>query len=228
MMSLENMIAPDSIGVEKGRYLWNGSRHRVMNHLLALLCVCVCIGIAVSNGLDFYSEYDQPLVQMVLGVALFGVLFFAVRAIHDHRLLNVKHLAIVGDKGFSILKYNEEKKFVLSEYVQPYKTLDRIEKHEHNDVTEDGVYLQTVSKYSFFAPDKKFFQKLRYNRNDVQLSEWEGLPEVKAMFAIEEAYNQSRKNAAIMETEEPAAIIPSHPQPLLRIRKPVMWADVEE
>ena len=228
MMSLENMIAPDSIGVEKGRYLWNGSRHRVMNHLLALLCVCVCIGIVASNGLNFFSEYDQPLVKLILGIAIFGSLFFAVRAIKDHRLFNVKNLAIVGDKGFSILKYKEEKNFVLSEYVQPYTTLDRIEKHERNDVTEDGVYLQTVSKYSFFAPNKKFFQKLRYNRNDVQLSERDGLPEVKAMFAIEEAYSQSRKTASIMETEEPEAIIPSHPQSVLRIRKPVMWADIEE
>lgn len=74
-MSLENMIAPDSIGVEKGRYLWNASRHRVMNHLLALLCVCVCIGIVASNGLNFFSEYDQPLVKLILGIAIFGSLF---------------------------------------------------------------------------------------------------------------------------------------------------------
>lgn len=228
MMSLENMIAPDSIGVEKGRYLWNGSRHRVMNHLLALLCGSVFIGIAACNRLNIYNEYDQPLLQMLLAVALFAGLFFAVRAIRDQRLLNVKLLAIVGDKGFSILKYNEEKNFVLSEYVQPYTTLDRIEKHERNDISEDGVYLQTVSKYSFYAPDKKFFQKLRYNRNDIQLSERDGLPDVKAMLAIEEAYSQSRKTASITETEEPEAIIPSHPQPLLRIKKPVMWADIEE
>lgn len=228
MMSLENMIAPDSIGVEKGRYLWDSSNHRVMNNLFTFLCASVCVVIAICDGLNVYNDYNQPLVRLILVVAFFACLFFAVRGIRDQRQINVKLLAIVGDKGFSILKYNEEKNFVLSEYVQPYKTLDRIEKQEHNDVTEDGVYLQTVSKYSFFAPDKKYYQKLKYNRNDIQLSEKAGLSDVKAMLAIEEAYSQSRKTASIKETEEPVAIIPSHPQPLLRIRKPIMWADIEK
>ena len=59
MMSLENMIAPDSIGVEKGRYLWNGSRHRVMNHLLALLCICVCIGIVDPIAPTICASYPK-------------------------------------------------------------------------------------------------------------------------------------------------------------------------
>lgn len=47
-----------------------------------------------------------------------------------------------------------------------------------------AIYLQTVGYYTFYAPDMKFYQKIKYN--------------------------------------------PSHPQGLLKIRKTIMWADVED
>lgn len=225
MDALENMIAPDAIGVEKGRYVWNGTRHHVKNHLLALLSIAGIIGLFAVDG---FSGPYRPLSQMVLAVLIAATAYYLIWAIYDQSMRHVKYLALVGDKGFSIIKFNEENEEVLLSYVQPYNTLERIEKRQRYDVSEDGVYLQTKCRYGFYAPDKKFEQYLTFNRYDVRLTEREGLPDVKAMKAIEEAYAQSKKAASISRIMESEEVIPSRPQPLLRIKKPIMWADLRE
>lgn len=225
MNSFENMIAPDAIGAEKGRYLWEGTRHHVKNHLLTLVgFVCIIVLYAAND----FQSVDQPLSQIVLAGLIVITSYYMILAIHDHMLRHVRLLAIVGDKGFSIIKYNEIEEEVLLSYVQTYDTLDRIEKHQRYDVSEDGVYLQTVCRIEFYAPDKRFEQKLAFNRYDVRLTESDGLPEVKAMKAIEEAYALSKTAAQITRIMEAEEVIPSHPQPLIRIRKPVMKVNIND
>lgn len=225
MDALENMIAPDAIGVEKGRYMWDGTRHHVKNHLLALLSIAGIICLLLVDG---FSGPYRPLSQMVLAVLIAAAAYYFIWAVYDQSMRHVKCLALVGDKGFSIFKYNEENKEVLFSYVQPYNTLTRIEKRQRYDVSEDGVYLQTKCRYGFFAPEKKFEIHVTFNRYDVRLIERDGLPDVKALKAIEEAYAQSQKAASIARIMESEEVIPSRPQPLLRIREPIMWADLRK
>lgn len=223
MKGIENALVPDIIGTETSRYLWEGTRHHVMNHLLTAVCIVFFVVIYVSNGVHTSAWSQTGLsISATLGA------FFFIRALNDYRMRNISYLAIVGDKGFCIYKYNEAEDLVITQYLQSYDALDSIEKREHDDVSEDGIYLQTIARYSFFALDKKFSQKIKYNRNDIRLSESYGMPEVKAMLAIEQAYNQSCVKAEVTTIKEEEEIIPSHPQGLLKIRKPIMWADVEE
>lgn len=223
MDALDKMIAPEEVGKEAKRFVWDGSRHHVMNQVLSLLCLLLIVVIAIYNDFSFY---DKPIVQFVLAMFLPLSVYFLIMAIQDYRIRNVRYLAIVGELGFCIIKYNEEENVVLLNYVQSYKSLAQIEKRQRCDVSEDGVYLQTHYQYSFYAPDCKFQLNLKFNRYDIRLSEQGGLSDVKAMRAIEAAYAESKKSAQIEQIEEAEDVIPSHPQSLLRIRKPVMWADL--
>lgn len=225
MDALEKMIAPDAIGVEKGRFMWDGTRHHVKNHIMAML------GIACIIGLFAVDAFDGPykaLCQIIMAGLIAATAYYLIWAVNDQCMRHVKFLAIVGDKGFSIFKYNEENEEILMSYVQPYKTLDRIEKRQRYDVSEDGVYLQTRCRYAFYAPEKMFELQLVFNRYDVRLTERDGLPDVKAMKVIEESFAQSKKAASIARIMESEEVIPSRPQPLLHIRKPIMWADIRE
>lgn len=225
MKSLENMIAPDAIGIEKGRYLWDGSRHHVKNHLLAVFSFLGIILFAAAND---FSKPEHPLGQILLATLIAMSAYFLIMAIHDQSLRHVKLLAIVGDRGFGIFKYNEVEELMLRDYVQTYDSLDHIEKRQRYDVSEEGVYLQTVCHYRFFAPEEKFHQKLIFNRYDVRLCERDGLPEVKAMKAIEESYAASKKAASITRVMESEEVIPSRPRPLISIKDAIMWADLKD
>lgn len=225
MRSIENRKSPNVIGEETARYMWECERHHVLNHILTLVCMAVFITIAQTNGI---GQFASPWAQAGLSVSMTLGVFFMIRAIHDYQLRHIRYLAIVGTEGFCIYKYNEEEKEVLSEYVQPYNTLSYIEKEERQNVAEDGAYLQTVTRYTFFAPEKKFSLRVKYNRHDVHLDDGYSLPDVKAMMAIEKAYDKSSQGAHVFSFEDQAEVIPSHPQSLLKIHKPVMWADIEE
>lgn len=225
MEGIEKLMVPEIIGTEKSRYLWEGTRHHVLNNLLAIVCIVFFVVIYVSNGAGIHTS---PWSQAGLSLSATLGAFFLIRAFNDYRMRNINYLAIIGDKGFCIYKYNEAEDLVVSEYLQSYDTLDHIEKREHDDVSEDGIYLQTVGYYTFYAPDMKFYQKIKYNRNDIRLSESYGMPDVKAMIDIERAYNLSCEKAEVTTIQEMEEVIPSHPQGLLKIRKPIMWADVEE
>ena len=225
MKSLEKMIAPDAIGIEKGRYLWDGSRHHVKNLLLAMLSLLGIVLLAAAND---FSKFEHPFSQFLLAVLIALSAYFLIMAVHDQSLRHVKILAIVGDEGFGIFKYNEVEELMLMDYVQTYSSLDHIEKRQRYEVSEDGVYLQTVCHYRFFAPEEKYHQKLIFNRYDIRLCEHDGLPEVKAMKAIEEAYSASKKVAPITRVMESEEVIPSHPRPLISIKDAIMWADLKE
>lgn len=225
MKGIENTMAPDVIGTEKSRYFWEATRHHVFNHLMAAICIVFFVAIYQSNGIGVSTS---AWAQAGLSISVTLGSFYFIRALNDYHLRNIGYLTIIGDKGFCIYKYNMAEDEVLSQYMQSYEELEHIEKREHDDVSEDGIYLQTVAHYTFYAPDKKFHQKIVYNRNDVRLSESYGMPEVKAMLAIERAYNQSCAEADVTTIQETTEVIPSHPQGLLKIRKPIMWADVEE
>lgn len=218
----------EALGRVQSRYVWEGSRHHVQNHLLFLLCIATgatIFGLAHQSG---QSLSDSPLMQVGLTLCLTIGIFFLFRAVHDQMMRHIRYQAIVGDRGFSIMKYNEESNLMLEEIVQPYDTLLRIEKHEHNDVSEEGVYLRTVSNYSFYGTENTFSQEVKFNRNDIRLQERDGMPDVKALFAIERAYNESCQHATIAQVEEPETVIPSRPQPVIRLKAPVMWRDIDE
>jgi len=228
MINFENIQSPDSLGKVQNRFMWNGTRHHVLNHLLFLLCLTVATVIIYLANRNGYSLSDNTVLQCFLTLSLTVGVFFMLRAIQDQMLRHIRYLAIVGDRGFSILKYNEENDVVVEEYVQPYESLLHIEKHERDDVSEDGIYLRTVSRYVFYAPNRKFSHKVKFNRNDIRLQERDGMADVKALIAIERAYNACCSNASIDQIQEPEVVIPSHPQPVIRLKAPILWRDLEE
>lgn len=224
---LENVASTETLGKVQSRYVWEEARHHIQNHLLFLLCVVVG---AIVLGMSYQSGHTlrtSPILQMCITACVTLGMFFLMRAIHDQMLRHIRCLATIGDRGFSIVKYNEENDMLLEEYVQPYDSLLRIEKHEHDDVSEDGIYLRTVSSYYFVGSDNSFCKKIKYNRNDIRLNERDGMADVKALFAIERAYNASCQTATITHIAEPETVIPSRPQPVIRLKTPVMWRDVE-
>ncbi len=225
MRSIEKRKSPSIIGEEIGRYLWESERHHVKNYLLTFVCFLIFAVIAKNYGI---GQYVAPWTQTGLSVSMTLGVFFLIKAIHDFHLRHVRFLAIVGKEGFCIYKYNDEEKEVLSEYIQPYCTLEHIEKNERQNVSEDGVYLQTSTRYAFYAPEKKFSVCVKYNRHDIHLEDNYSMPDVKAMLAIERAYNRSSVAAMVYSFKEEEEIIPSRPQSLLKIHKPVMWTEIEE
>lgn len=228
MNNINNIQLPDSLGEVQNRYMWEGTRHHILNHVLFLLCLAIAtisLYIAQSHG---YTLRNSTFMQCIMTFSLTLGVFFMLRAIQDQMLRHIRFLAIVGDRGFSILKYNEENDVVVEEYTQPYESLSHIEKHERDDISEDGIYLRTICRYDFYAPDRKFSQKVKFNRNDIRLQERDGMADIKALMAIERAYHASCGNASISQIQEPETIIPSHPQPIIRLKAPILWRDLEE
>jgi len=223
MGKLDNYLVPEEIGTIKGRYIWDKSRHSVKNHFLAVALLLLFTIISAHYNFHFEYRVIPPLAQIVLTMSLSLGVFYVMKALDDYRCRHLKVSAIVGEEGFCIVQYNDLDDEIISEYVQVYRRLDRIEKYVHNDISEEGIYLRTVSTYAFYAPDLKYFIKLKYNRRDVRLVEQEGLADVRAILAIEDAYKQCRmKKIAVIP--EPDYLIPSRPRPLLKINQAIMWS----
>lgn len=187
--------APEAIGTEMERYNWDATHH----HHLVLNLVLFLVALACSWGIAAYYDYvpfgsEVPLIsKIVLVLILVWALLLFLRALRELLRINIRIVAIVGDKGFCIYQFNVVRQRILSRYLQTYATLDHIEKYEHNRVSEEGVYLGTVAHYTFHAADgRKVRFKLVYHSNDVRLTRRRGLGDVKAMRAIDIAYNNSR------------------------------------
>jgi len=225
MSKLDNYMVPEVIGTVEGRYLWDESRHHVKNHVLAVLMLAGFVAMASQYDFQFKYHVIPPLMQIALTMSLVLGVYFVIKAVDDFQLRHLKVMAIVGDEGFCIVRYNDKEDEILSDYVQIYRQLERVEKYMHNDITEDGIYLRTVSTYAFYAPDLKYHIELKYNRRDVRLMECDGLDDVKAILSIEEAYKRCHlKKVAVIP--EPDYLIPSRPRPLLKINQAIMWSDV--
>lgn len=101
------------------------------------------------------------------------------------RIRQVRYLAIIGEKGFCITRYNGITNEVMDRYVQTFDKPWDIRKEIMHKESEEGIYLYTSARYTFYAPYKKMEIKLRYNANDARLHGVRGLKGLRAMDEIE-------------------------------------------
>ena len=132
------------------------------------------------------------------------------------RIRQIRYLAIIGDKGFCITRYNAINNTVLEQYIQPFDKPWEIRKEVNHKESEDSIYLYTTAKYTFYAPYKKMEIKLRYNANDARLSGVRGLKGLRAMTDLEHEHQVHTEGGEChIETRK---LMPHLPKKLHKVR----------
>jgi hypothetical protein len=130
----------------------------------------------------------------------------------------VRYLAIIGDKGFCITRYNAINGAVLEQYVQPFDKPWEIRKEVNHKESEESIYLYTTAKYTFYAPYKKMEIKLVYNANDARLEGVRGLKGVRAMHDLEHEHQVHTEGGECVI--EKRRLTPHLPKTKIKIRNP--------
>ena len=132
------------------------------------------------------------------------------------RIRQIRYLVIIGDKGFSITRYNAINGVVQEQYIQTFDKPWEIRKEVNHKESEDSIYLYTKAKYTFYAPYKKMEIKLRYNTNDARLEGVRGLKGLRAMTDLEHEYEVRNTEGDI----EKRKLTPQLPKKKLKVRNP--------
>ena len=132
------------------------------------------------------------------------------------RIRQIRYLAIIGDKGFSITRYNAINGVVLEHYVQSFDKPWEIRKEVNHKESEDSIYLYTTAHYIFYAPYKKMEIKLRYNANDARLSGVRGLKGLRAMTELEHEHEVHTEGGECKI--EKRKLTPHLPKPFKKVR----------